>query len=157
MKNVILTLATTALVSTAAIADDSKKFDGFFTGVETGYVFSGSSDVFIYGGNIGYRNQSETDIVFGVEGTFSGTDVNGIDFLASTTLTIGQAFGSKKNQLFYLGAGYALTKTDFGYNGAFKSDLGYEYALDNGFSIRLKATTYEFDEFQTTAGFAYRF
>lgn len=157
MKNTIIAIASAALLSSVAAADDTKKFDGAFAGVEAGYIDFGASDAFLYGAEAGYRKQFNNNVVVGVEGTFSGVDLNGVDFLWSTTLTAGRTFGADNNHLLFLGAGLAQINTDFGSDEAFKTDLGYEYALENGMSLRVKATTYDFDDFQTTAGISYRF
>ncbi len=158
-KTTIAALAAALISATTAVsADDTKKFDGVFAGVEAGYVDFGSGiDAFIYGIEAGYRKQLDNNVVIGIEGTLSDADLNGVDFIWSTTATLGRAFGTDNKHLIFLGAGFAQLNAENGTGEAFKADLGYEYALDNGISFRTKLSTYEFDSVQVTGGLSYRF
>ncbi len=160
MNKTTIAAVAAALISatTAVSADDTKKFDGVFAGVEAGYVdFGSSTDAFIYGLEAGYRKQLDNNVVIGVEGTLSRVELNGVDFLWSTTAIAGRAFGADNQHLLFLGAGFSQLNADNGTGEAFKADLGYEYALENGMSFRTKLSTYEFDSVQATVGLSYRF
>ena len=80
MKKIIKTaaVATMVAVSGAAQADD-KLFDGGYIGVEAGFNnfggVNGNSGLY-YGGVLGLRKQTDSGLVFGIEGRFGGSSVD---------------------------------------------------------------------------------
>lgn len=169
-------LVATALVaaSTAASAQDTKHFDGFHLGGETGYLHEDSDLNGVYfGGFAGFRKQTDNDIVFGVEGTFGKPDISvsslggssEIDNLWTVMGSIGMVTGEEKRNLWSLGAGYAKTKASSNFGGGSFSDsnsaiagfVGYERAIGDRLSLRARVTTYEFETFQGTVGLGLRF
>lgn len=174
MKNsIITTLFTALLATTVASADENKLFQGGFAGVEAGYFKDTDSyDGFYYGTNIAVRGQSDTGLVYGVEGTFGKTSIDtdtrvdsGIDYQWSIMPTVGLAFGDDKRNLIALGAGYAQVKASARYLGreiSSTSDgvsgfISYERALGTQISLRVRATTYEFNSYFGTVGVGIRF
>lgn len=158
-----------ALLTTATQAQEEKHFQGGFIGGEIGYLDAGDGlNGVYYGANTGFRTQSDSGFVYGLEGTFGTSDVdfggldNIIDHQWSVMGTIGKAFGSEKRDLISLGAGFAQVKASaFGVSATgegFTSSLGYERAIGNNLSFRLRAIVYE--DFETvigTAGLGLRF
>lgn len=126
--------ALTTIASTASQADD-KYYDGFFTAAEAGATDEGD---FYYGGAIGYRRQTNSNFVYGVEGNFGDFDVNGIDYSYAFNGFVGVAFGPSKKSLVVLGGGYTEVETDFGSNGGSTSFIGFEHALTDTLSLRAR-------------------
>ena len=162
MKKLMTAAASVALFAcaTTAQADDDKHFDGLYLGGSVGYLDLGNSGV-SYEGFLGYRKQSDSGVVFGVEGTFGSADIAFLDNIWSVNGTLGMVVGEEKRSLLFVGAGYAEAKASaFGFSNtgdAFRGDLGYEYALSENFSFRFKATTYDFVDFGASGGFAVKF
>jgi opacity protein-like surface antigen len=163
LKTIIATSAATALLAGAAAAQDAKPFEGMYAGAEAGVDWTRMSDTekrdrsIYYGGVLGYRVQSDSNMVIGVEGTFGDTgynqqDARNTDYEYSGSLILGQAFGANNNNLVYGKAGYVRSRfdlTDSADGGAFteggwRFGGGYEHALSNGLSLRtgLDYTTY---------------
>ncbi|WP_262691289.1 outer membrane protein [Kordiimonas aestuarii] len=154
-KTLIATTAATALFAGAATAQDAKYFEGIYSGIEAGVDWTKMSATekrdrsIYYGGVLGYRMQSDTNMVFGVEGTLGDTgynqlDARNTDYEYSGSLILGQAFGPDGRNLVYGKAGYARTRFDLtdsteggAYNdGGWRFGAGYERALMNGLSFR---------------------
>jgi len=161
--NILLTAAASVALfafATAVQADDEKHFDGLYFGGSVGYMDLGDSGV-SYEGFLGYRKQSDSGVVLGVEGTYGGVDINFLDSIWSVNGTLGMVVGKEKSGLLFLSGGYAEAKASaFGFSatgGGFRADLGYEYAVSKRFAVRVKATTYEFDDFGASAGFVLKF
>lgn len=168
MKNYLTVGVALVALSTSAFAQDQKHFDGGFVGAEIGYLDAGDGfNGLYYGANGGYRVQTDSNLVYGLEGTFGTTEVDVfgindvIDHQWSANATVGWAFGAEKRDLFSLGVGYANVKVSaLGQSATGDGVAGlvsYERAIGNNLSFRVKATTYEFDTFIGTAGFALRF
>jgi len=131
------------LIADIANAEATKQsFDGFYAGIETGASFGqkGRYDdaaQFYVGGLAGYRNQTPSNLVYGVEGTFGKTDspvgfgapVNdtvrdlGPDFQGenvpfildnkyewSLAALTGKAFGAENENLIFVKAGLAANR-----------------------------------------------
>ncbi|NVJ71609.1 MAG: porin family protein [Alphaproteobacteria bacterium] len=167
---VILASATTAQ------AQDEKHFDGAYLGGEIGYEDArGGVDGVYLGALAGYRVQKDSDLVFGIEGTFGKTftdiEVIGDNFDGdydhewSIMGTVGKAFGAEKRSLIFLGAGFAQQKVTISTTNfsdsltaeTFAMALGYERAIGKNLSLRLRATTYEYKTVTGTFGLGYRF
>ncbi|WP_417457462.1 outer membrane protein [Kordiimonas sp.] len=155
--------AAATLISGIASAQEAKKFEGIYGGIEAGVdwtklAIDGKRDRSIYyGGVLGYRMQSDTNTVFGLEGTFGDTGYKQLgqrntDYEYGASLILGQAFGPDGANLFYGKAGYVRTRLDFGdaadvgktTEDGWRFGAGYERALSNGLSLRtgLDYTTY---------------
>jgi len=162
MKKILTAAVSVALFAcaTTAQADDDKHFDGLYLGASVGYLDLGDSGV-SYEGFLGFRKQSDSGVVFGVEGTFGSADIGFLDNIWSVNGTLGMAVGEEKRGLVFVSGGYAEAKASaFGFSatgGGFRADLGYEYAVSKNFAIRLKATTFEFDDFGASGGFVVKF
>lgn len=180
LKTLIATTAATALLAGAAAAQDAKPFEGMYAGAEAGVDWTKLSDTdqrdrsIYYGGVIGYRVQSDSNMVLGVEGTFGDTGYNrrdlvGTEYEYSGSLILGQAFGADGNNLVYGKAGYARTRVDVAEGlgggktteGGWRFGAGYERALSNGLSLRtgVDYTTYGdgMTQWTTKAGLLARF
>lgn len=186
MKKYLAIGATLTALSTPALAQDTKHFDGGFAGAEIG-VFgssnltassqnqSGTDYGLYYGGTIGYRVQSNSNIVYGIEGAFGKSDVD-FTFLGDETDfdledvidhqwhvmgTVGWVTGAEKRDLFSIGAGYSEIKlspfTSSFSDGGIAAQVAYERAMGNNLSFRVRAMTYEFDSYVGTAGLSLRF
>jgi len=141
-------------------ADDDKHFDGLYLGGSAGYLDLGNSGI-SYEGFLGFRKQSDSGVVFGAEGTFGSADIDFLDNIWSVNGTLGMVVGEEKRGLLFVSAGYAEAKaTAFGFSNTgdgFRGNLGYEYALSDTFSFRIKATTYDFVDFGASSGFLVTF
>lgn len=186
MKKHMIAGLMLAATSTTAFAQDTKHFDGGFVGAEIGYFSSGrltqsdqnqngSADGIYYGGNIGYRVQTDSNFVYGIEGAFGKSDVDLLflgdedDFDLNDIVdrqwhvmgTVGWATGNDSRNLFSVGAGYTEITTTFfsssSSNGNIAAQAAYERAIGSNLSLRVKATTYEFDTVIGTVGLALRF
>lgn len=176
MKSKILILAAlgttlgTALTIPAA-AQDNEPFSGLYGGIEAGVDWTKlDGDLkrdrsLYYGGVIGFRQQMDRGLVFGLEGTFgdSGYKNNALglsaDYEWSTSLVLGKTFGDGRNLLFGK-AGYAQTsfdplgtQDDSFTDGGWRFGGGYERALTDRVSFRLGGdyTTYGNDNGQWQA------
>jgi len=163
-KSLIAATALVAITAGAALAaDDDKKFDGAYVGVEAGIdwtkLTSGASrdKSLYYGGVLGFRKQMDSGLVFGIEGSFGDTgyqnNSTNADYEWSTGLILGSAFGSDGANLIYGKAAYVQTRfTDIGdlgtaskfSDGGWRFGAGYERALSSKISLRLGGdyTTY---------------
>lgn len=158
-----LLAATAATATTATLADDDKKFHGSYVGVEAGIDWTKlNGDVkrdrsIYYGGVIGFRNQMDSGLVIGIEGTFGDTGYKNnatgahSDYEWSAGLTLGSAFGDDGANLIYGKAAFVKTRFDATVaDGGTYSDSGwrfgggYERALSDNVSFRLGGdyTTY---------------
>jgi len=163
-KTIFATTALITAVSGATIAaDDDKKFHGAYVGAEIGIDWTKlATDTkrdksFYYGGIIGFRNQLDSGLVIGIEGTFGDTgyknEITGAhaNYEWSAGLTLGTAFGSDSANLIYGKAAYVKSQFDASTadNDSFTEDGwrfggGYERALNENISLRLGTdyTTY---------------
>ena len=169
MKKYMIAGLLLATTSTAAFAQDTKHFDGGYLGGEIGYQDSGDGlNGVYYGATAGFRKQTDGGLVYGLEGNLGKADVdiaginNIIDTQWSALGTVGWVFGNENRDMFSLGAGYvnikvsALGQSETG--DGIASFAGYERAIGDNFSFRLRVTSY--DAFETvigTAGFGFRF
>lgn len=160
--------AAVVLAATTTVQADDKKFDGAFLGAEGGYLDAGDGiNGLYYGVNGGFRKQTDSGLVYGLEGTFGKTDVdfagfdNIIDHQWSAMGTIGWVAGAEGKGLLSLGAGVAQVKASAAGQSATGEGIagfaGYEHAIGENLSFRVRVTTYEFDSFIGTAGFGFRF
>ena len=159
----ILTAAVVSFgVAGTAQADDDKKFDGLYGGIEAGLDFTKLNGdqkrdrSLYYGGVLGFRSQMDNGLVVGLEGTLGDNGYNnnaaGITskYEWSTSLTLGTAFGDDGANLIYGKAGYAQARFNpTGENNAFNDGGwrfggGYERAINENVSLRLSGdyTTY---------------
>lgn len=184
MKSKILTIATLgATLGTAltipALAQDATPFSGLYGGIEAGVDWTKlDGDVkrdrsLYYGGVLGFRQQMDTGMVFGLEGTFGDSGYNNkalglkAEYEWSTSLVLGQTFGDGNN-LLYGKAGYARTtfnpvgtpNDSFG-DGGWRFGGGYERALSDSVSFRLGGdyTTYgnDSEQWQAKGGLLLKF
>ncbi|NVJ70559.1 MAG: porin family protein [Alphaproteobacteria bacterium] len=172
--------ASSLFAATANAADGDPKFDGAYVGIESGVDWTKlAGDVkrdrnFYYGGVIGYRTQMDNNMVIGLEGTFGDTGYNNhatglkSEYEWSTSLTLGQAFGSDGANLIYGKAGFVRARFDptSADGDAFNDDGwrfggGYERAIGDSLSLRVGAdyTTYGDNKsaWTTKAGLVARF
>jgi len=180
MKSKILIIAALGTaIAFPATAQDDKPFSGLYGGVEAGVDWTKvSGDLkrdrsLYYGGVVGYRQQTDNGLVFGLEGTFgdSGYKNNALglksEYEWSTSLTLGQTFGDGSNLLFAK-AGYAQTAfnpigtpDDTFTDGGWRFGGGYERALSESVSFRLGGdyTTYGNDtgQWQAKGGLLLKF
>ena len=169
MKTLLAAGVATLALSTTATAQDEKHFDGAYIGAEAGYQDSGNGlNGLYYGTTLGFRKQTSNNLVYGIEGNlgkanidFGGFD-NVIDNQWSVQGTIGWAFGDEKRDLLTIGAGYAGLKVSIaGFSNTgdgISSFIGYERAIGDKFSFRMRVTSYDaFDTFIGTGGFSFRF
>jgi len=167
-KTIITTAALITAATTATFAaDDDKKFDGAYAGVEAGIDWTklatdtGRDKSFYYGGVIGFRTQMDSGLVMGIEGTFGDTGYKNettgahANYEWSAGLTLGTAFGDDGANLIYGKAAYVKTQfdassaADDNYSGdGWRFGGGYERALSANVSLRLGAdyTTYGDDK-----------
>ncbi|MFC3051372.1 outer membrane protein [Kordiimonas pumila] len=174
-KTIIAASIVSLTAATATLAQDGKYFDGSYVGIEGGLdwtelaIDSNSDNSLYYGGVIGFRNQMDSGIVTGIEGSFGDTgyknDLTGThsNYEWSASLILGKAFGQDGTNLLYGKAGYVRTNFDatpadddsYG-EGGWRFGGGYERAVNERLSMRLGAdyTTYGNDEnaWQTKAG-----
>lgn len=149
-------------VTSTVSAQDNKHFDGFFLGLDAGYLKAdGGVDGAVANFFGGYRVQTDDNFVFGIEGTYGGTDIDFIDNQWTLNGSVGWAYGTDNRNLFSVGGGYVeVNASGPGFNitgDGYTAFTSYERALGDNWSFRLKATTYEFDTFIGTAGIALRF
>ena len=139
-KHIFATASLITAFSTATLAaDEDKKFQGAYVGIESGIDWTKlSGDAsrdksFYYGGVIGFRNQLESGLVVGLEGTFgdSGFAPEGSvfhsDYEWSAGLTLGTAFGSDGANLLYGKAAYVETKFGSDTEGLSTTDSGWRF------------------------------
>lgn len=126
------------------------------------YEMSGA----LYGGHIGYNFQ-KNNLVFGIEGSISGTSINGdgpaglglivsereVDWLASVTGRLGYAMGQslvyakggvawgKVSSTVRLG-GIAVLEGDETHVG-WTAGVGFEHAINNNLSFRIEYAHYD--------------
>ena len=160
MRKLSIALLSAALLAGATTAQaDDKKFDGVQAGVDFGYIdFENAGGDLALDLFLGYRVQTESNFVFGVEGTFGGIDNDLIDNIWSINGTLGYVVGEEQNGLIFVNSGFAKVNFDgFGSTELFKADLGYEHAVGENMRLRIKVTTFEFDDFRGTVGISYNF
>jgi len=172
-------LAATATTATLA-ADDDYKFDGAYGGIEAVFDWTKlSTDVdtsksVTVGGVLGFRRQTDSGFVMGLEGTFRDNgyenETTGLKgkFEWSAGLTLGTAFGDDASNLIYGKAAFVRTKFDpseasgdaFNDSG-WRFGGGYERSLSENMSFRLGGdyTTYGDgnDGWQATTGLLVKF
>lgn len=143
---------------------------GFYVGGSVGYGFSDNVDGFLAGAQIGYNWQFSRNIVFGVEGDFTGTDMNGapagvpahIDYIATARARIGYTWD---RTMIYGTGGLAYTR--FGVGGVHDTDTGWviggglEWAYSSRWSARAEYLYHDFgngfDASLIKLGMNYRF
>ena len=163
MKTKLLTAtaAATLLLAGAANAQDDKHFDGFYVGGEFGHTFSDASDDIYYGAVAGFRKQLNNDFVVGVEGTFGTADITYLDHIWTVNGTLGYAFGEDKRNMIFGGVGYVEAKASNALYTERGSDVsfiaGYERAVGDHISVRVKANVYGDDTVVPSVGVALRF
>lgn len=151
-----------ATLAPAAGAQETKHFDGGFVGFDAGYLSAGNGvDGAVANFFAGYRVQTDSNMVYGIEGTYGGADIDFIDNQWTINGSIGWVLGPEDRDLFSIGGGYVQVKAS-GFGATVVGDgytafAAYEKALGDKWSFRLKATTYEFDTYIGTAGVALRF
>lgn len=179
-KTLIAASTLVIAATTATIANDDKKFDGAYVGIEGGLDWTklatdtGRDRSLYYGGVLGYRSQMDSGLVVGLEGTFGDTgyknETTGAhsNYEMGASLTLGTVFGSDGSNLLYGKAGYVRTKFDASSaegdsytDGGWRFGGGYERAVSENISLRLGAdyTTYGDDKsgWQTKAGILVNF
>jgi opacity protein-like surface antigen len=161
-KLMTATVAAAMLFAGAANAqEDNKHFDGFFLGGEFGHTFSDANDDIYYGAVGGYRVQLDNNIVVGLEGTFGNADIQYLDHIWTVNGTVGYAFGAEKRDLIFGGVGYVKAKASaagFSETGSDVSFIaGYERAVGDHVSLRVKANVYGDDTIVPSVGVAFRF
>lgn len=175
MKTAIFAAAAVLAATTTAQADD-KTFDGAYFGGEVGYNDMGDGVNGVYFGAFGgWRKQTDSDLVYGIEGTFgktsADTTVGGITFDDvydhewTAVGTLGMVVGESKRTLLSIGGGFVQQKATVSYGGNSASATGEGYvvtagverAIGENMSLRLRATTYEFDTAGISLGFGFRF
>ncbi len=164
IKTFLTTAALIVATTNATIAaDNDKKFDGSYIGVEAGIDWTklandtGRDKSFYYGGVLGFRSQMNSGLVIGLEGTFGDTGyqspITGANakYEYSAGLTLGSAFGDDGANLIYTKAAYVRARFDpsSAAGDAYTDDGwrfggGYERALSDSMSFRLSTdyTTY---------------
>ena len=169
-----------ALTAPAAFANDELKFDGVYGGIEAGFDWTKLADDTkrdgskYYGGVLGYRVQSDSGMVFGLESTFGDSGYNNealgvhADFEYSASAVFGAAFGGDSANLLYGKVGHVRTRFDATEGGGEKyTDGGWRFgggierAVSSNISLRLGAdyTTYGKDknQWQSKAGVLVKF
>jgi len=175
MKKIILAAATTAIMTTAAVAED-KNFDGAYGGLEIGYNSLDFTDTiggdgFTYGGLLGYRRQTNDNLVYGLEGrvgesTSSYEGVGG-ELHAGRYLGVDAIVGTTfdENLLAFALVGYSNLRVSDGVDAVngdgIRFGLGGEYATGNDINLRVTGayTDYEgdVDNFELLFGAVYNF
>ncbi|NVJ96606.1 MAG: outer membrane beta-barrel protein [Alphaproteobacteria bacterium] len=175
MKKTLIAAAA-VLAATATAQADDKVFDGGYVGGELGYTDAGDGVNGAYFGAFGgYRKQNDSGLVYGIEGTFGKTSADltagGIKFddvydREWTVMgTLGTVVGESKRTLLYVGAGFVQQKASISYGGYSESATGESYVVSAGFeralgenmSLRLRASTYEFEIASVALGLGFRF
>jgi hypothetical protein len=174
-KLILSAFIALSTISTASFAQSADKhFHGAYVGADAGIDDSGD---FYYGGTVGFRNQNDTNFVFGVEGNFGDLTTSGaagalrarVRYTWSATGVLGYAFGSENRNLVFTNLGYG--ETDIGLRngnqsvsesfGGFRGSLGYERAITDSISIRFQGTYQEVsnlgDIYLGTAGVLFKF
>ncbi|MBL4837550.1 MAG: outer membrane beta-barrel protein [Kordiimonadaceae bacterium] len=170
LKNSMMAAALLAATATPAVlAGNDAKFDGLYGGIEAGVDWTklrgdtGRDRSLYYGGLLGYRVQTGSDLVYGFEGTFGdngytdetlgrhiGTEYSG-------SFMLGTAFGQDKANLLYTKLGYVRARVhETGEDGnryteeGWRIGGGYERAINTNVSLRfgLDYTRYGEDENQ---------
>lgn len=172
IKTLAIGLAMGALAAPSVYAED-KHFDGFFVGGEFGVNIMNVNEInndehvgFYYGGILGIRKQTDSNFVFGLEGTFGDTDNSlaeergfglpapvDVRYRWSTYATFGKVFGASRKNMIFGKIGYHKFKfrLDFDFPPAFevppqlsrsfKRDglllgVGYERSLSDSINLR---------------------
>lgn len=169
MKKLLMSGVAALALTTTVTAQEEKHFDGGYVGVEAGYLDSGDGfNGLYYGTTLGFRKQTDSDVVFGIEGNLGKSNIdvgsfdNVVDSQWSLHGTAGWAFGAEKRDLFSVGVGYVKVNVSAGGSSAsgdgVSSFVGYERALSKNISLRFRVTSYDaFDTFIGTGGLSLRF
>lgn len=182
-----LTGTLTALVLTAAVAraqDAERAFTGFYVGPEAGISIidtqPGSSAEFYYGGRLGYRYQTESGWVLGLEGRAGDTTFSERGSLFGVPLRsklgrslggealLGYALGPGRRHLLFVGGGVDNSRLKISAAGESSGTTdtaatilaGYEWAATDRLSLRLAGQIIQPDglrEGRITAGLFLRF
>lgn len=169
MKKLIAASAGLLALTTTATAQEEKHFDGGYLGAETGYLDSGDGiNGLYYGATLGFRKQTDSNLVYGIEGNLGKANVdfagfnNIIDNQWSTMGIVGWVFGNESRDLVSVGVGYASVEVSAAGASAtgdgVSSFIGYERAIGSNLSFRMRVTSYDaFDTFIGTGGLSFRF
>ncbi|MBL4788914.1 MAG: outer membrane beta-barrel protein [Kordiimonadaceae bacterium] len=140
--------------SVSVVAQDKKHFSGVYLGLESGALDLGDDNGIAFGGFLGYRYQTDGNMVFGAEldligqngSRRAGDGDNDGTALVQLLGTVGFVAGRENRNLYTFGAGY-VGEIDFGDffddEGSLPTDgftilAGYERALGSGFSVRVR-------------------
>lgn len=171
MKTIITAAAILAAAPTA-LGQDTKFFDGGYLGADVGYVSDNGIDGITYSGVAGWRRQTDSGLVYGLEGSFGSASANlgydesiSEDFYKTHWTATGVIGFAQDRNLLTLGAGYGQIKSSYSFgNGditvtgkALVVAGGYERAIGDNLSLRAKVTSYEFNNFIGSVGIAMRF
>ncbi|WP_417316686.1 porin family protein [Emcibacter sp.] len=188
MNSKILTLSGALLLSASvpALADDGH-FDGFYAGGEAGYNevkyknedldFDIDADGLNYGGFAGFRQQTSSGLVVGLEGHYKdseasiGDDDASLDFdrQVGVDALIGTTVGTAEQVLLFAFAGYENARLTASFLDEEEStDLdgvrvggGAEFALSDNMSLRTTVAYTDYEEdvsnIEGTAGFVLDF
>ena len=166
MKHITAAIAVAITGASAVQAEGEKYFDGGFIGAEVGYLDAGDgANGLMYGATAGFRKQTDSDMVYGIEGSFGTSKVDisvgnfvvpDIDYQVWTALaTVAWVAGSDKRNLLSLGAGVVYNTAELTYAGQSVSANGtsiagavsFERAIGSNFSVRVRASTIEFENY----------
>jgi len=144
--------------STTATTAEDKKFTGPYVAVEAGLITRGGGKANIYyGGALGFRYQTDSNVVFGIEGSFAKANIDRNPRIWTASGIAGYAFGSSKNNLLFAGGGaHGRKDSHINYKSLFAT-AGYEHAINETLSFRLKANYYIKNYYGATAGLVIRF
>lgn len=168
----LLSIGMAAAVAVSASADE-KHFHGPYAGADIGLT---DSSEFYYGGHVGVRNQTDSNIVVGIEGSFGDYAVSKqfssftskVDHSWAVLGYIGYAFGETGKNLIKVGAGYNEIKVSSsgGFfnpshsSGDIRAFIGYERAISKKVNFRISTDYVEVvgtEGFQANAGFSFQF
>jgi|GEM_PF-3894760 len=156
LKNLLnRSLATAAMLAAMAAPSqaqdrenrEEKHFSGLYLGIQGGHINVGTTKGGSIGGLIGWRYQTNNNLVFGAEISVQGAP-DADTSLGSYGGTVGFVTGPENTNLFYAGASYAFGPSSFrsssrGFianNEGFTLVAGYERALNSWFSFRLQGS-----------------
>ncbi len=145
-------------------------WSGMYVGVHGGYGFSDNLDGFAGGFQLGYNWQFSRNIVFGLEGDITATDMNGlplglpahIDYIATARARLGYTWD---RTMIYGTGGLAYSRAAVA--GFHDTDTGYvlggglEWAYSNAWTLKAEYLYYDlgnnFDASMIRLGANYRF
>ncbi|MBL4790376.1 MAG: outer membrane beta-barrel protein [Kordiimonadaceae bacterium] len=162
-----------AIGSVSVEAQDKKQFSGVYLGVEGGFLDVGTDNGLAYGVFLGYRYQTNGNLVLGTEFSVLGQNGSGDNqpdgdgAILSWLGTVGFATGEENKTLYTIGAG-AINGFDIDNSGGFFNSndgfvilAGYERALGSGFVVRLRGQYIDFGEglngYTATVGLLFNF